>query len=149
MLRAASNLEIAEYETDLATEALKGMSLSRGKLATVIWQKKPRLKVNTSKNINVDFINPEVGLFSFSRMRNCNISIPSKVATQDRQREEIKVGFGHLDQALDVITIQQLDAAWALDRHEELLSLCEDEIATTHQKVKSQTGRMKQIRARS
>jgi len=149
MLRVASNVAKAEYETDLATVALNGMSPLRGKLATVIWKKKPRLKVNTSKNNDVDLINRDVGLFSFSRMTNCNSPIPSKGATQDRQRQEIKVGFGHLNQALDVITIQQLDTAWALNRNEDLFTLCEDEIATTNQKVKSLTWSIKQIRGRS
>jgi len=149
MFRAASNIAIAEYETDLATEALNGMSPFRGKLATVLWKKKPKLKVNTSKNIDVDLINREVGLFSFSRMTNCNLSIPSKGAKQDRQQKEIKVGLGHLDHALDVITIQQTDTEFALNRHEELLSLCEDQITTTNQKVKSQSWRINQIRGRS
>jgi len=143
MFRAESDVKITEYETDEVNGVLKGMSSLRGKLATVIWKKKPKLRVNPSRQMDIAMINGEVGLFSFSRM------IPSKSATEDTQQNQLKEGFGHLHHALDVITIQQMDAAWALDRHEERLSVFEDQITTTHHKINCQSRLIKQIIGKS
>jgi len=149
LVGAERDAKIAEYETDEVTRTLKGMSSLRGKLTTVIRNKNPKLKVNSSRQMDINLINEEVSLVAISRMSNPKSSIPSKRVTEDTQVKELKEGFGHLNEALDVITIQQLDAAWALDRHEERLSVFEDQITTTHQKINSQSRIINQIMGKS
>jgi len=139
ILTAEIDTSIAEYEIDRAAEVLMGMSSIRRKFATVVKKKKPTLKVRPYRNINMDLINGEVSLSAFSRMSNCKSSIPSKHATDDTDQKQLKEGIGHLNQALDVISLQQMDAAWALDRHEERLSVFEDQISTINRKINSQT----------
>merc|ERR1712168_139002 len=101
------------------------MSSIRHKFATVVKKKKPRLKVRPFGNFRMDLINGEGSLSAFSRMSNCKSSIPSKDATDDTDQKQLKEGIGHLHQTLDVIALQQMDAAWALDRHEKRLSVFE------------------------
>lgn len=149
ILTAETDISIAEHETDRASEALKGMSSIRRKFATVVKKKKPRPKVRPFRNFNMDLINGEVSLSAFSRMINCKSSIPSKDATDDTDQKQLKEGIGHLHQTLDVIALQQMDAAWALGRHEERLSIFEDQISTTHRKINSQTQMVYQIMGKS
>jgi len=149
MERAENDAKIAEYETDQVTEALKGMSSLRGKLATAIRKKRPKLKVNPPRHMEINLMNGEVGLVAYSSMSNCMSSIPSKVATEDTQQNKLNESFGHLHEALDVITIQQMDAAWALGRHEERLSVFEDQMTTTHRKINSQSRMINKIMGKS
>jgi len=142
---AENDVTVAEYETDQVTETLKGMSSLRGKLATAIRKKSPKRKVNPPRQMEINLINGEVGLVAFSRMSNCKSSIQSKGATEDTQQKKLNEGFGHLHEALDVITIQQMDAAWALDRHEKRLSVFEDQMTTTHRKINSQSRMINKI----
>jgi len=145
IFKAASDSTITEYETDQVNEALKGMSSLGGKLANVIRNKTPKPKKNPPMHMDIDLINGEVGLFSFSRMSKCKSPLLSKSATEDTQQKQLKDGFRDLHQALDVITIQQMDASWALDRQEERLSGFEDQLTTTHRKINSQSRLIKQI----
>jgi len=162
LLTAENDISMAEYETDQANEALKGMSSLKGKLSTIVWRKKPKLMVNPYRNMVMD---GEVGLCAFSRMGNCNSSIPSQgeweipsqgareiqsqIAIDDMHQKQIDKGIGDLHDVLDVITVQQMDAAWALDRNEERLSVFENQLITTHQKINCQSQMINKIMGKS
>jgi len=144
MGRAETGVAITEYETDQVSETLKAMSSLKRKFASATRKKRPKQKV-ISPRLDFDLFNREVGLVAFSRMSNCKSSIPSKSSKEDAQQTKLNEGFGHLHEALDVITIQQMDAAWALDRHEERLSVFEDQMTTTHRKINSQSRMINKI----
>jgi len=141
---AENDLTIAEYDTDQVTETLKGMSSLRGKLATIIRKKSPKQMVNRPRQMEI-MNTGELGLAALSRMSNCESSIQSKGATEDTQQNELNECFGQLHETLDEITIQQMDASWALDRHEKRLTVFEDQMTTTHQKINSQRGMINKI----
>jgi len=154
LLRAENDGLMTEYETDQANEALKGMSSLKGKVSSVIRRKKPKVKVNPVRNVQMNFMDGEVSLCAFSRMGNCNSSnstssIPSQKTTEDTHQKQISKGIGTLHEVLDVITIQQMDAAWALDRNEERLSVFEKQLITTHEKINCQSQMIKKIMGKS
>lgn len=142
---AKTDLSTAECETDQVTEVLKGMSSLRGKLSTIIYKKKPKLKRNPSRNMDTDLMKREVGLFPFSKMSNCKTTNPSKDSKEDTLQKQINQSIGHLNQALDAIAVQQLDTSWTLDQNEERLSVFEDQMTRSHGKIKSQSQMMNQI----
>jgi len=148
LLKAENDLCMAEYETDQATETLRGMSSLTGKLSSIISKKEPKLKVNPFSNINMDLLDGEPGLCAFSRMSNCQSICSSKVET-DTQKNQLKQGMGNLHQALDIIASQQMDAAWALERQEGRLSVFENQMSTTQQKINCQSQLMNKIMAKS
>merc|ERR1719233_1124810 len=57
LVGAERDVNIAEYETDEVTRVLKGMSSLRGKLTTVRRNKNPKLKVNSSRQMDINLIN--------------------------------------------------------------------------------------------
>jgi len=142
---AETDISIAEFDIDEVTDVLKGMSSLRGKLSSVLKKKKPKLKVTPPRNMDMNLMNGEVGLFSFSKISTPESSSPSKGSEEDTHQKRIMEGIGHLNQALDAIAVQQLDTAMTLDRNEEGLSVFEDQMTRTHQKIKSQSKMMNKI----
>jgi len=147
--KAENDVAITEYDTDQTTQTLKGMKSLKGKLSSVIWKKEPKLRINefsnetsTFSNVNLNLLEEDVGLCAFSKIQSSKASSLSKDVsedTEDMQQTQIKAGIGQLHKALDAITLQQVDTAYALDKQEGRLSVFENRISTTHQKINCQT----------
>jgi len=144
---AENDLAIAEYETDQSSEKLKGMKSFKGKLASVIWKKEPKLRINefnketsTFSNLN---LKGDVGLFSFSTMLTNTASIPK--ANEDVEQVKINAGIGQLHKTLDAITVQQVETLSALENQEGRLSVFENSVSATHQKINRQTQMINSI----
>jgi len=148
MFKTENDLSMAEYETDQATETLRGMSSLKGKLSSILRKKEPKMKVNPFSNINMDLMNGEPGLCAFSRMSNFQSMSSSKVKT-DTPENQLKRGMGTLHQALDMMAVQQMDTAWALERQEGRLSIFENQMTTTHQKINHQSQMINKIMGKS
>jgi len=153
--KAETDILVAEYETEQVTHTLKGMRSLRGKLKNVIWKKEPKLKISefdnkrsTFSNMNLDLLKDDVGLCSFSSTMQCQSSL-SKEITEDIQQIKFKEGMGQLHKALDIMAVQQREAAWALDSHEERLSMFENNVATTNSKINSQSQMISSIIGKS
>jgi len=142
---AERDISIAEFELDSTVGILKGMSSLRGKFAQVVGRNKPKPGAIPCGNMNMDLMNGEASLLSFSKLTTDEQSFLSEDETEDTCAKEISKGIGQLNRALDVISIQQKEAAWALNKHEESLSAFEGQIATTHGKIRSQSQMMKKI----
>jgi len=141
--KAETDISIAEYETDQMTQTLKGMRSLRGKLKNVIWKKEPKLKIKDfdcerSTFSNLDLLKEDVGLSSFSRME-CKPSSTYKATSEDMHQTQINAGMGQLHKALDIMKVQQVEAAWALDSHERRLSMFENQVTTTNNKINCQS----------
>jgi len=148
IFKAENDLSIAEYETDQATETLRGMSSLKGKLSSILRKKEPKMKVNPFSNMNMDLMSGEPGLCAFSRMSNCQSITSSKVET-DTQENQLNRGMETLHQALDMMTFQQMDTAWALERQEGRLSVFENQMTTTQQKINHQSQMINKIMGKS
>jgi len=149
IFKAENDLSMAEYETDQATETLRGMSSLKGKLSSILRKKQPKMKVNPFSNMNMDLMDGESGLCAFSTMSHCQSISSSKVETNGTQENQIKRGMGTLHQALDMMTIQQMDTAWALERQEGRLSVFENQMTTTQQKINRQSQMINKIMEKS
>jgi len=149
LLKAENDLSMAEYETDQANETLRGMKSLKGKLSSILRKKEPKLKVNPLSKINMDLMDGAPGLSPFSRINNCQSISSSKVETEDTQENQLKQGMGTLHQALDMIAIQQMDTAWALERQEGHLSVFENKMSTTQQKINRQSQMINKIMEKS
>jgi len=145
--KAESDLVIANYDTDQTIETLKGMKSLRGKLASVLWKKEPKLRINdftkdtrTFIDLNVDLLDEDVGLSAFSKMSCSNVFSLSEISddTEVTQQMQIKAGVGQLHKALDAIEVQQVNTATALEQQERLL-MFENRIGSTNQKIRRQT----------
>jgi len=155
LANAETDISIAEYETDQVTETLKGMRSLRGKLKSVIWKKEPKPRLtefdsrrNTFSNVNLDLLNEDVGLFAFSKMDSKAPSL-LKETSEDKQQIQFKAGMGQLHKALDIMAVQQKEAAWALESQEGRLSTFEDQLATTNDKIKCQSQMINTIMGKS
>jgi len=147
---AENDIAIAEFDTDLSTEKLRGMKSLRGKVASLIWKKKPKLRIDefsnersTFSNVNLNLLNDDVGLCAFSNMKSSKASISED--TEDIRQVQIRAGIGELHKTLDAISVQQSDTAWALDNQEGRLSVFENRVSTTHQKINCQTQMINSI----
>jgi len=142
---AKTDISIAEYHTDQVTQTLKGMRSLRGKLKRVIWQKEPTLRrtefnseTSTFSNVSLDRLDGDVGLCAFSRM-NSKPSSLSKEKSEDAHQIRFAAGLGELDKALDIMTAQQKETAWAIESNEGRLSMFEDQLTTTKNKINRQS----------
>jgi len=144
LYKADHDLSIAEYQTDQTTESLRRMTL-KGRFASMIKKRKPKMKPNAFNKINVDLLNGAPGLNTFSRMHYGKLAPKSRDSSEDSQQHQIKTGVGQLHAALDVITAQQLDTAWSLQRQEGRLSVFEDKLEETHGKINQQSERINRI----
>jgi len=153
--KAENDIAFAEYDTEQTTQTLKGMKSMKGKLASVIWKKEPKLRIDefrketsTFSKVNFNLLEQDVGLCAFSKMQGSKASSLSKDIsedTEDMQQTQIKAGIGQLHKALDAITRQQVDTAYALDKQEGRLSVFENRVGTTHQKINCQTQMINSI----
>jgi len=148
---AETDISKAEYETDQVTQTLKGMKSLRGKLNNVIWKKKPKLrriefdcKTSNFSNVNLDLLEDDVGLCAFSKI-GCKSSDLFNETSEDAQQIQFKAGMGELHRALDIMTAQQTEAAWALESNEQRLSMFENQLTTTSDKIKCQSQMIKRI----
>jgi hypothetical protein len=135
-----------EFDTDVTSHTLKGMTSLKAKIASKISRKKPKRK-SKEKKINIDLFNGQPGLLAFSRMVN-NCESDSLTGTESSgydPDEQIKAGLGQLNKTLDIIKSQQFDTAWALDRQEGRFSVLEDKMDTSREKITCQSQLMKKI----
>jgi len=146
LCKSEHDLSIAEYETDQTTETLRGMTL-KGKLASMIKRRKPKMKPNVFKTINVDLLNEGPRLNAFSRMYCSKLATKSDLS-EGRQQRQIETGVGQLHEALDVITAQQLDTAWSLQRQEARLSVFENKLDETRGKINHQNEMINKINSK-
>jgi len=147
---AENDIAIAEYETDQSTEKLKGMKSFKGKLASILWKKEPKLRINefsketrTFSDVNLNLLKGDVGLCSFSTMQTNTASISEN--NEDVEQVKINAGIGQLHKTLDAITVQQVETLWALENQEGRLSVFENSVSTTQQKINCQTQMINSI----
>jgi len=148
---AEKDISAAEYDTDVTSRTLKGMSSLGGKIANTLSTRKPKKKIKVSSEINFALINGELGLCAYSRMGSTesyysNTGTESSVHTAEHQ---IKAGIGQLHNALDVIKIHQLETAWALERQEGRFSVFEDKMDTTNKRLYNQNKMINKITSKS
>jgi len=152
---AENDIAIAEYDTDQLTETLKGMKSLKGKFARIIWKKEPKLRLDefstethSFSNVNLDLLEEEVGLCAFSKMQSSEaLSLVKDISidTEGTQQTEIKAAIGQLHKTLDAITLQQVDTASALDQQDGRLSVFENRLSTTQNKIHCQTQTITKI----
>jgi len=142
LLKAENDISIAEYETDQASQTLKGMSSLTSKVRSSIRRKEPKLKAS---ELSMDLLSGEIGLCALSRMSTCKTFSAITKSEEHTQEEQIKSGMGQLHQALDVIKMQQMDTARTLENQEGRLTSFEDKLVTTNNKIKCQSQIMKKI----
>jgi len=147
---AENDIAVAEYETDQCTEKLKGMKSLKGKLASVIWKKEPKLRINefnketsTFSDVDLNLLKDDVGLCALSNMQTSTVTITED--SEDVEQVKIIAGIGQLHKTLDAITVQQEETAWALDNQEGRLSVFENRVSATHQKINCQTKMISSI----
>jgi len=139
-----NDMSTIEYDTDLTSNTLKGMTSMRGKMVSKLSRKKPKREAKVVNEINLDSLNGQSGLCGISRMA----SGKSMTATEtfgNTQDDQIKAGFGKLHNALDLIKVQQLETAWTLERHEERFGMFDNNLNTTQEKIRRQSVQMNKI----
>jgi len=145
---AANDIAFAEYEIDQATEKLKGMKSLKGKVSSMVWKKQPKLRVDEFRedadsfcNVDLSLLDEDVGLCTFSKMRESKASSVSNDISEDTEGTQVlmKAGIGQLHKTLDAITVQQMNTALALDQQDGRLSIFENRMSTTQQKINCQT----------
>jgi len=151
---ADHDIAMAEYDTDLTTQKLKGMKSLKGKVASMVRKKEPKLRIDefsketsSFSNVNLNLLEDDVGLCSFSKLSSSKTSSICKdisKTTEDIQ-VQMKAGIGQLHKTLDAISVQQMDTALALDQQNGRLSVFENRLTTTHQKINCQTQVIKSI----
>jgi len=153
--KAGNDIAITEYETDQTTEKLKGMKSLSGKLRSMVWKKEPKLKefsreTTSFTNLNLNLSEEDIGLCAFSKMGGSKASIISKDVAEDTESVEaqMRAGIGQLHKTLDAIRVQQVDTAWTLDQQDGRLSMFENRMSATHQKINCQTQMIKSIMAK-
>lgn len=135
--KADHDISFAEYETDQTTQKLKGMTSFSGKIVGTIRKNKPKLKIQAFSDF--DLMDGQIGLCSLSRSVSTQTTPAFKASPRDAKQLQIKSGMGELHAALDVITVQQMDAAWTLKRQERYLSKFDDKLDSTHTKINRQS----------
>jgi len=103
------DISLAEYESDPRPEILKGMSSISRKLTSPI-KMEPKLKLQTFSNLD-NMLNGEMGLCSLSKLCSTEATAQSWASTKDTKQQWVKSGIDELNTTLDVIMLQQLDAA--------------------------------------
>jgi len=149
--KAEADISISKYETEQVDETLKGMRSFRSKLKNVIWKKEPKLKMEEfdSKTgpfnkVNLDLFEANVESCTSSNTE-CKSPSLSKDTSDDMQQIQIKAGMGQLHKALDVIAVQQMEVAWTLDTQEERLTMFENQLTTTNEKINHQSRMISRI----
>jgi hypothetical protein len=133
---------------DQTEQSLKGMTSIRGKIASAISKKISKQQSKGLCKIDIDLLSGQTGFCAFSGMTSCE-SLDSLTATESSEetpQDQIKISLGLLNDALDIIKVQQLERAWALARQEGRLNVLEEEIDTTRTKINRQNRLMKKIK---
>jgi len=153
--KAETDISLSKYQTEEVAETLKGMRSLRSKLKNVIRKKGSKLKMQEfdSKTgpfnkVNLDLFEENVESCSSSKTESKSPSL-SKDTSDDMQQMQIKAGMGQLHMALDIIAVQQMDVALALDTQEERLSMFENQLTTTNEKINRQSRMIRRIMGRS
>jgi len=141
--KADADMSYAEYETDQASQTLRAMTSLAGKFWSNIRRKNPKLNLQTWNDC--DLLNGEVGLSSLSRTCTGSSAPPFKGSPKDEKERQIQAGMGDLHSALDFITMQQMDAAWTLNRQKGHLRVFEKKVDRTHTKMKRQNQVMNSV----
>jgi len=150
---AENDITITEYETEQTIEKLKGMASLGGKLASMVWKKKPKLRISelskerSFSNVNLNLLDGDVGLCAFSKMGSSKATRLSTDILEDMasKQAQLREGIGLLNKKLDAITVQQMDTAWALGEDDGRLSVFEKRMSTTQRKINCQTQMINSI----
>jgi len=139
LARQDSILSKKMTEIDQVTQTLDGMRSLRSKLKSPLRKKEPKLnmkeldgKTSCFSTVNLDLFE-DTG-FPLSKLE-CSSSTVLKGISEDMQQTRIKAGMGQLHKALDIMAMQQMELAWALDTHEERLSMFENRMVTVNKKL--------------
>jgi len=147
--KAETDISLCKYETDQVTETLKGMRSLRSKLKKVIWKKEPKFKMDEFDSKTTPFSKVKLDLFEQNRescsLSTCKSPSLSKDTSEDVQQNQIKAGIGELHNALDIMAIQQMKVASALDTEEERLSMFEKQLTATNEKLTRQSRMIRRI----
>jgi len=146
--KAETDVSLTKYETEQVAETQKGMRSLRCKLKNAIWKKEPKLKMEEFNGKTGPFSKVNLDLFEGSCLpckTECKSPSLSKDTSDDMQQIQIKAGMGQLNTALDIIAVQQMDVALALDTQEERLTIFENQLATTNEKINHQTRMIRTI----
>jgi len=142
--RAETDLSISKYETEQVAETLRGMRSLRSKVKNVMWKKSPKLKINEFDSKTSSFSNVKLELFeedvtscSISNME-CKTPSSSPNTSEDIQQIQIKTRLGQLHNALDIMAVQQMNVAWALDTQKTRFNIFEDQLTRTNEKINRQ-----------
>merc|ERR1719245_618815 len=106
------------------------MRCLRSKFKNVIWKKSPKAKINDFDSKTSSFSNVKLELFeedmrsSLSKME-CKSPGSSTDTPEEIQQIQIKTRLGQLHNALDIMAVQQMDVAWALDNQEGRFNIFE------------------------
>jgi len=149
LARAESDMSVTAYQTEQVTETLKGIRSVGRKLKNVIWKKEPELnvtkfqsKTSTFRSLHSGSLDHDVGFSSLSSYSPSSLSKDSSEAVKQTQIEE---GMRQLNKALDIMTVQQLDAAWALSSQEARLTKFEKRMTNTNESINRQSRIIKRI----
>jgi len=145
---AENDITIAEYDAVQTTEKLKGMKSYKGKLASMVLEKDQKFRKNKcGKEAKCNLWNEDAGLGTFSKTRSREASSVSKDISADTEAIEVqlKAGIMQLSKTLDTITVQQMNTALALDQQDGRLSVFDNQMSTTHQKINCQTQMIKSM----
>merc|ERR1719419_714797 len=127
-------------EIDQVAQTLNGMRSMRSKLKSALWKKEPKPKMKEFDSETSCFSTVNLDLFKATgscptSKLECNPSTILKGTSEDIQQTRISAGMGQLHKALDIIAMQQMDVAWALDKQETHLSMFENRMVATNIKL--------------
>jgi len=147
--KADTDIAITEYQTDQLTQTLRGRSSLRSKLKGVTGKKEPKLGTKTSncdanpcRNGNLDSMGEDLGLCALSK-------IDYNLSSLDRHQIQFNAGVAQLHKALDIMKLQQMDAALALDRNVVPLNSFGERLIATKDKINCQSDMIKKIMRQS
>jgi len=157
LIRKSNNdISVAEYDTDLSNERLRGMSSITWKLMSKIRKGKPKLKVKAFSTVGV--LNGEMGLCSVSKVCSPTTIPPARgsakdttqqASAKDTKQQQLKSGIEELHTTLDIITVQQMDTAWSLKQQDKELSVFEGKMDRTKTKIERQCQMINNIVSKS
>jgi len=151
--KAETDISLCKYETDQVTETFKGMRFLRSKLKKVIWKKEPKFEMDEFDIKTTPFSRVKLDLFE-QNMESCSLSTcksPSllKDTSEDVQQNQIKAGIRELHNALDIMAMQQIKVASALDTEEERLTMFGRQLTATNENINRQSQMIRRIIHRS
>jgi len=127
-------------EIDQVTQTLNGMRSLGRKVKNTLKKKEPKLNMKEFDNktsyfstTNLDLLE-DTGICPISKL-DCSSSAIIKGTSGGMQQIRIKAGMEELHKALDVMAVQQMDLAWALNTQEGRLSVLGNRMVTSNKNL--------------